>query len=84
MMMIDHDDMRFSSFTRDLARRIRRPRSYPTPPPFLHDALEQLCGGLRVPPVVVSSPPSLSRWPEDLSEIDLLGEDEPPPSSDMS
>jgi len=71
--MFDHDDTRFSSFTRDLARRHRRPRSYPAPPPFLADALEQLCGGSRVHP---PSSTTLPRWPEDLSEIDC-DDDEP-------
>jgi hypothetical protein len=47
--MIDHDDVRFSSFTRDLARRHRRPRSYPRSPART-DALEQLCGGGAVVP----------------------------------
>lgn len=42
--MIDHDDVRFSFFTRDLARRQRRPRMFPTSP-VRTDALEQLCGG---------------------------------------
>ncbi len=69
--MIDHDDVRFSSFTRDLARRHRRPRSYPAPPTTRADALEQLCGGSTV--VVV--PPSmlaLPRWPDDLSELEMV------------
>ena len=69
--MIDHDDVRFSSFTRDLARRHRRPRSYPPPPTTRADALEQLCGGSTV--VVV--PPSmlaLPRWPDDLSELEMV------------
>jgi hypothetical protein len=39
------DDVRFAAFTRDLARRHRRPRSYPPPPSVMADALEQLCGG---------------------------------------
>lgn len=48
--MNDNDDVRFSNFTRDLARRHRRPRAYAPPPPPA-DALEQLCGGgLVVPP----------------------------------
>ena len=71
--MIDHDDVRFSSFTRDLARRHRRPRSYP-PAPTRADALEQLCGGSTI----VIAPPGmmgLSRWADDLSDLDLL-EDE--------
>jgi hypothetical protein len=72
--MIDHDDVRFSSFTRDLARRHRRPRSYPPPPPVVADALEQLCGDGRVSPP--SSSIALPRWPDDLSEIDL-DDDEP-------
>lgn len=42
--MFDHDDVRFSAFTRDLARRHRRPRSYPKTPATT-DCLEQLCGG---------------------------------------
>ena len=68
--MIDHDDVRFSSFTRDLARRHRRPRSYP-PPPTRADALEQLCGGSTIA-VVPPSMMSLARWPDDLSELDLV------------
>lgn len=47
--MIDHDDVRFSSFTRDLARRQRRPRSFPQSP-TRPDALEQLCGGGAIVP----------------------------------
>jgi hypothetical protein len=70
--MIDHDDVRFSSFTRDLARRHRRPRSYPPPPSVVADALEQLCGDGRAHP----PPASSARWPEDLSEIDF-NDDEP-------
>ena len=54
--MIDQDDVRFSSFTRDLARRHRRPRSYP-PPPARQDVLEQLCGGSSVS---LPSAPSLA------------------------
>ncbi|MBX3204124.1 MAG: hypothetical protein KF764_03595 [Labilithrix sp.] len=66
--MIDHDDVRFSSFTRDLARRHRRPRSYPPPPPLPADALEQLCGGGTITP---SSALMLARWSETFSETDL-------------
>lgn len=51
------DDARFASFTRDLARRHRRPRSYPPPPSVMADALEQLCGGSSV---VVAAAPDLS------------------------
>lgn len=68
--MIDHDDVRFSSFTRDLARRHRRPRSYPPPPPTRADALEQLCGGSTIvvaPPTMVG----LTRWPDDVSDFDV-------------
>jgi hypothetical protein len=57
--MHDQDDVRFRSFTRDLARRIRRPRAYPRPPARA-DVLEQLCGGTVVvpmPPSTVSLPP---------------------------
>lgn len=67
--MIDHDDVRFSSFTRDLARRHRRPRSYP-PAPVRADALEQLCGGSIVP----TSALTLPHWPEDGSALDLESE----------
>lgn len=42
---MEHEDLRFHSFTRDLARRHRRPRNYPPPPSVRADALEQLCGG---------------------------------------
>jgi hypothetical protein len=70
-VMIDHDDLRFSTFTRDLARRHRRPRSYP-PSPARPDALEQLCGGATS---VSVAPPSMALLPrfseEDLSGIDL-------------
>jgi len=68
--MTDHDDVRFSSFTRDLARRHRRPRSYP-PPPTRADALEQLCGGSTI----VVAPPNLAmlpRWADDLSDLSDL------------
>ena len=68
--MIDHDDVRFSSFTRDLARRHRRPRSYPPPPGTGGDALEQLCGGSTIV-VVPRSMMSLARWPDDLSELEI-------------
>ena len=72
VVMIDHDDLRFSTFTRDLARRHRRPRSYP-PSPARPDALEQLCGGATS---VASAPPSMATLPrfpeEDLSGIDLM------------
>ncbi len=55
--MIDLDDFRFASFTRDLARRHRRPRSYP-PPPVRADALEQLCGGgvIALPDLLALAP----------------------------
>jgi hypothetical protein len=71
--MIDQDDVRFSSFTRDLARRHRRPRSFPHSP-VRNDALEQLCGGGQVSPDSVS----MIRLP-DTSEFELpdLGDDEP-------
>jgi hypothetical protein len=42
------DDHRFTLFTRDLARRQRRPRAYPNDPPR-PDALEILCAS-RMPP----------------------------------
>lgn len=71
--MIDHDDVRFSSFTRDLARRHRRPRSYP-PPPTRADALEQLCGGSTIV-IVQRSMMTLPRWADDLSEMDLADEE---------
>ncbi|MBX3215901.1 MAG: hypothetical protein KF850_27930 [Labilithrix sp.] len=67
--MIDHDDVRFSSFTRDLARRHRRPRSYP-PAPVRADALEQLCGGSIVPASMLPLP----QWPDDASSPDLESE----------
>jgi hypothetical protein len=63
--MIDQDDVRFSGFTRDLARRHRRPRSYP-PSPVRSDALEQLCGGS----VAYSADPQ-PIWPDALSEAEL-------------
>jgi hypothetical protein len=63
---MDQDDVRFSSFTRDLARRHRRPRSYPAPM-VQGDALEQLCGGA---PVVFPDMMALTRWPDDLLEVD--------------
>jgi len=73
--MIDHDDVRFSSFTRDLARRHRRPRSYPPPPPSPADALEQLCGGGVVALPGDSTPPpslaTLARWADDSSDFDM-------------
>ena len=70
--MIDLDDFRFASFTRDLARRHRRPRSYPPPPPVRADALEQLCGGgVIAPPDLLT----LARWADEIVELDL--EDEP-------
>jgi len=61
------DDARFASFTRDLARRQRRPRSYPPPPSVLSDALEQLCGGgtVTMPPV------SMPLLPDEQSVSDL-------------
>jgi len=72
--MTDHDDVRFSSFTRDLARRHRRPRSYPPPPSTRADALEQLCGGSTIV-VVPHRMMSLARWPEDLSDFDIAEEE---------
>ena len=56
--MIDLDDFRFASFTRDLARRHRRPRSYPPPPPVRAAALEQLCGGgvIALPDLLALAP----------------------------
>jgi hypothetical protein len=75
--MIDQDDVRFSSFARDLARRHRRPRSYP-PSPARTDALEQLCGGGSVIP---DAPPSMI-WPENLLENENLSEIELPGSGD--
>jgi hypothetical protein len=72
--MIDHDDVRFTSFTRDLARRHRRPRSFP-PSPIRSDALEQLCGGGKVP---VAPPSSLYALAEGLSEIELPALDDEP------
>lgn len=57
---MDQDDVRFASFTRDLARRHRRPRSYPPPPPMPQDVLEQLCGGGDVPLFSAPSVPSLA------------------------
>lgn len=67
--MPNHDDIRFSSFTRDLARRHRRPRSYP-PSPTRQDVLEMLCGGLdaTIPPSIPSLPP----LPDDLSSFDVM------------
>lgn len=63
------DDARFSSFTRDLARRHRRPRSYPPPPSVMADALEQLCGGSHA--VVPTAYPSLPTLEDPLSLYDL-------------
>jgi hypothetical protein len=57
--MMDHDDVRFSSFTRDLARRHRRPRSYPMPP-VKQDVLEQLCGGGNIVPASTTNLASLA------------------------
>jgi len=69
--MFDHDDLRFSSFTRDLARRHRRPRSFP-PCPARPDALEQLCGGAQSVAVAPPSMASLPRIPDEIiSEYDL-------------
>lgn len=62
------DDVRFASFTRDLARRHRRPRSYPPPPSVMADALEQLCGGSTV---VVPAAFSLPALPDEQSVHDL-------------
>lgn len=61
--MLDHDDVRFSVFTRALARRQRRPRSFPAIPATT-DCLEQLCGGGSV--VAVPEPPGTD--PEPLSD----------------
>lgn len=52
--MLDHDDVRFSAFTRALARRQRRPRSFPVTPATT-DCLEQLCGGGSV--IAIPEPP---------------------------
>lgn len=61
-----HDDLRFSGFTRDLARRQRRPRAYPSAP-VRSDALEQLCGGAAVVEAAPSVPQMLVLDPiEDL------------------
>lgn len=83
--MIDNDDVRFSTFTRDLARRQRRPRSYPASPARA-DALEQLCGGTTPIPPAASSTAVL--WTlagaTDLTDLDLhrlVGEDDEPPAS---
>jgi len=66
--MMDHDDARFSSFTRDLARRQRRPRSFP-PSPTRADALEQLCGGgAVVPPTPEASPSAPATLPQALAD----------------
>ncbi len=67
--MIDHDDVRFSFFTRDLARRQRRPRQFPTSP-LRHGALEQLCGGSSVDE---SGPPSVRMLLSDAPSLDDLG-----------
>ncbi len=80
--MMDHDDVRFSSFTRDLTRRHRRPRSYP-PPPVRQDVLEQLCGGGSVAvPTSTSlttlatlagiSLPDLSDFEDESDDLDLV------------
>ena len=63
------DDARFASFTRDLARRHRRPRSYPPPPSVMADALEQLCGGSSV--VVAAAELSMPALPDEQSVTDL-------------
>ena len=60
------DDLLFANFSRDLARRQRRPRSYPRAPAVLADALEQLCGG-----GTIAIPPSAAVLPEEVSVIDL-------------
>ncbi|OJY26423.1 MAG: hypothetical protein BGO98_39425 [Myxococcales bacterium 68-20] len=70
--MIDLDDFRFASFTRDLARRHRRPRSYPPPPPVRADALEQLCGG-----GVIALPDLLALEPFADELVALEREDDP-------
>jgi len=67
--MIDHDDVRFSFFTRELARRQRRPRQYPTSP-VRQDALEQLCGGVSVED---PGPPSVRMLLSDAPGLDDLG-----------
>lgn len=86
--MIDHDDARFSSFTRDLARRQRRPRSYP-PAPMRQDVLEQLCGGGSVPAptnlATLASLAGVGTWSDETeqdtliheSDFDFVGTDEP-------
>ena len=51
------EDALFGHFARDLARRIRRPRSYPPAPSLVCDALEQLCGGTVTIPTPSSSEP---------------------------
>jgi hypothetical protein len=59
------EDALFAHFTRGLARRQRRPREYPAPPPStISDALEQLCGGVLSP----------ITFPDDVSVSDLLEE----------
>jgi hypothetical protein len=53
------DDTRFTLFTRDLARRQRRPRAYPDAPPR-PDALEILCASnVRAEGDKPSAPPLL-------------------------
>lgn len=69
--MLDHDDVRFSVFTRDLARRHRRPRSYPRIPATT-DCLEQLCGGGTVLSVPEPAPTDES--------LDVAPASENPPS----
>jgi hypothetical protein len=69
--MIDRDDVRFSSFTRDLARRHRRPRSYPPPPSGVAarvDALEHLCGGGKITQADERQSDSLGEWTDEAPE----------------
>jgi hypothetical protein len=66
--MIDQDDVRFTSFTRDLARRHRRPRSFPVSPTRT-DALEQLCGGGSV--AIAAAESAALGWTEGFSDLEL-------------
>jgi hypothetical protein len=69
--MARHDDLRFLAFTRDLARRQRRPRLYPAPPAPT-DVLEQLCGAgpAAAAPMTLTFPP----LPDERSASDLEAE----------
>jgi hypothetical protein len=69
--MLDHDDAVFHAFTRNLARRHRRPRSYPKAPTPV-DALEHLCGGGTVFAVPESNP-SLTELLDDDTGGEELG-----------